>query len=76
MKQETIFLVYEYDKWLQNKKLIYIGTDKDDCIAQIGGYAGLTEQQKKQLNSSMHIQCYDKGCEYLIEEQLTNAFTL
>jgi hypothetical protein len=54
MTQETIYLCYETDKWIsrESKELAYIGTDLEDCIAQMAREFELNERNKEQLRTN------------------------
>ena len=75
MTQETIYLCYEADKWLshESKQLAYIGTDLEDCIAQLAANLGLNEKNKEQLRTNYQT-ISQQGYGYIIEEERTNCF--
>lgn len=75
MTQETIYLCYEADKWIsrESKELAYIGTDLEDCIAQIAREFELNERNKEQLRTNGQTISED-GYGYIIEEERTNCF--
>ena len=75
MTQETIYLCYEADKWisLESKELAYIGTDLEDCIAQMAREFELNEKNKEQLRTNGQTISED-GYGYIIEEERTNCF--
>lgn len=78
MIQETIYLCYETDKWItrESKELAYIGTDLEDCIAQLAAKFELTETNKEQLRTNFQtISQQGQGkYGYIIEEERTNSF--
>ena len=78
MIQETIYLCYETDKWItrESKELAYIGTDLEDCIAQLAEKFELTETNKEQLRTNFQtISQQGQGkYGYIIEEERTNSF--
>ena len=75
MTQETIYLCYEADKWIsrESKQLAYIGTDLEDCIAQLAAKFELTEKNKEQLRTNYQT-ISQKGYGYIIEKERTNCF--
>lgn len=75
MTQETIYLCYEADKWIsrESKELAYIGTDLEDCIAQMAHEFELNERNKEQLRTNGQTISED-GYGYIIEEEKTNSF--
>ena len=75
MTQETIYLCYEADKWIshESKELAYIGTDLEDCIAQMAHEFELNERNKEQLRTNKQTISED-GYGYIIEEERTNCF--
>ena len=75
MTQETIYLCYEADKWLshESKQLAYIGTDLEDCIAQLAANLGLNEKNKEQLRTNYQT-ISQQGYGYIIDEERTNCF--
>ena len=78
MTQETIYLCYETDKWIsrESKELAYIGTDLEDCIAQLAAKFDLTENNKEQLRTNYQtISKQGQGkYGYIIEEEKINCF--
>lgn len=78
MIQETIYLCYETDKWItrESKELAYIGTDLEDCIAQLAAKFELTENNKEQLRTNYQTisQQGQEKYGYIIEEERTNSF--
>lgn len=75
MTQETIYLCYETDKWFnrESKELAYIGTNLEDCIAQLAEKFELTEKNKEQLRTNYQT-ISQQGYGYIIEEERTNCF--
>ena len=75
MTQETIYLCYEADKWIsrESKQLAYIGTDLEDCIAQLAANFELDEKNKEQLRTNNQT-ISQQGYGYIIEEERTNCF--
>ena len=75
MTQETIYLCYEADKWIsrESKQLAYIGTDLEDCIAQLAEKFELTENNAEQLRTNYQT-ISQQGYGYIIEEERTNSF--
>ena len=75
MAQETIYLCYEADKWIsrESKQLAYIGTDLEDCIAQLAEKFELTENNKEQLRTNYQT-ISQQGYGYVIDEERTNCF--
>lgn len=75
MTQKTIYLCYETDKWIshESKELAYIGTDLEDCIAQLAEKFELTEKNKEQLRTNYQT-ISQQGYGYIIEEERTNCF--
>ena len=75
MTQETIYLCYEADKWIsrESKELAYIGTDLENCIAQMAHEFELNERNKEQLRTNRQTISED-GYGYIIEEERTNCF--
>lgn len=75
MTQETIYLCYEADKWIsrESKELAYIGTNLEDCIAQLSTKFELTEKNKEQLRTNYQT-ISQQGYGYIIEEESINCF--
>lgn len=76
MTQETIYLCYETDKWIsrESKELAYIGTDLEDCIAQLAAKFELTEKNKEQLRTNYQTISQQGKYGYIIEEEKINGF--
>lgn len=75
MTQETIYLCYEADKWLSHdsKLLAYVGTDLEDCIAQLAAYFELNRTNEEELRTNLQT-ISQRGYGYIIEEERTNCF--
>lgn len=72
MEQQPIYLCYE--NYSVSRKLIYIGQDYEDCLAQIAKEYDLTKSDIESLRDDGQTHCYHAGVELSIEEQTLNAF--
>ena len=73
MKQKPIYLCYE--NYSVSRKLIYIGEDYDDCLAQMAKEYDLSKSDIQSLQDNGQTHCYHYGVELSIEEQTLNCFT-
>lgn len=58
----------------QDYKLIYIGEDIEDILAQLQAYSGMTANQAEQVRQTKQSQCNNLDFEWIIEEQRLNCF--
>ena len=73
MEQPTIYLCYEMSS--EYKRLVYLGEQLEDCIAQLRKEFDLVPIDCEQLRSNMQTFGFEKDCELLIEEERLNCFS-
>lgn len=72
MEQPTIYLCYEMSS--EYKRLVYLGENIEDCIAQLQKEFDLEPSDCEQLRNDM--QTFGMGrSELLIEEERLNCFS-
>lgn len=77
MKQKEIILCYKTDRWhsVENRRLIYIGEDKDDCIAQLVSGGWMSDYQAEQIINTNQSQGDNLGYEWDFVYERINSFT-
>ena len=73
MEQPTIYLCYEMSS--EYKRLVYLGEQLDECIAQLRKEFDLEPTDCEQLRNNMQTFGFEKDCELLIEEERLNCFS-
>lgn len=76
MEQTKIYLCYQTDVWHSgaSKRLVYIGDDMWDCVAQLGKEFNLNEKHEQQLRDDHQTRGIGTY-ELLIEEERLNCFS-
>lgn len=76
MSNTIVYLCYRTDAWLSrdSRELVYIGEDKEDAIAQLIKYEGMTEKQSDQVREIGQSQSSGNDFEWLFEEVRLNCF--
>lgn len=73
MEQKSIYLCYEMSS--EYKRLVYLGEQLEDCIAQLRKEFDLVPIDCEQLRNNMQTFGFEKDCELLIEEERLNCFS-
>ena len=73
MEQPTIYLCYEMSS--EYKRLVYLGEDLEDCIAQLSQEFDLIPSDCDILRNELHTVGFKEGLELLIEEERLNCFS-
>ena len=76
MTQETIYLCYETDGLLsyENRQLAYIGTDLEDCIAQLEAANFEFDEKDKEKLRTKHKAIFSDYFGIIIDEEKTNCY--
>ncbi len=75
---EKVVLVYRVYNWdFHSRELVYIGKDKEDCIAQVETHTECTKEQAEELRIYGQSQCnIYTGYGFDIEEYEMNTFVI
>lgn len=73
MEQPTIYLCYEMSS--EYKRLVYLGENLEDCIAQLRQEFDLVSSDCDFLRNEMHTVGFERDRELLIEEERLNCFS-
>ena len=73
MEQPTIYLCYETSS--EYKRLVYLGENLEDCIAQLRQEFDLEPSDCNFLKNEMHTVGFERDRELLIEEERLNCFS-
>lgn len=73
IEQPTIYLCYETSS--EYKRLVYLGENLEDCIAQLQQEFDLDQSDCDILRNELHTVGLERDRELLIEEERLNCFS-